>query len=108
MALHWYGTDVGNFIAYINDYHYTFNLSVWVTEWACQVCELNSYLSTARAVERVSLELRGHKSTVLYRRYRIVHESDAGLHGPDRLGRTIFMVWSHDQDAGWRELGTYL
>ena len=47
MALHWYGTDVGNFIAYINDYHYTFNLSVWVTEWACQVCELSSYLPTA-------------------------------------------------------------
>ncbi|KZV75663.1 glycoside hydrolase family 128 protein [Peniophora sp. CONT] len=36
LALHWYGTDVGNFIAYLNDYHYTFNLSVWVTEWACQ------------------------------------------------------------------------
>ena len=53
MALHWYGTDVGNFIAYINDYHYTFNLSVWVTEWACQVCELYPYLPTARSVERV-------------------------------------------------------
>ncbi|VDB96641.1 unnamed protein product [Peniophora sp. CBMAI 1063] len=46
LALHWYGTDVGNFIAYINDYHYTFNLSVWVTEWACQnFVDVNSQCS---------------------------------------------------------------
>lgn len=33
--LDWYGTDPDAFIAHLWDYHYTFNKTMWVTEWAC-------------------------------------------------------------------------
>nr|GAT58540.1 predicted protein [Mycena chlorophos] len=36
IALHWYDVNATAFIDYINDFHNTFNLSIWVTEWSCQ------------------------------------------------------------------------
>lgn len=36
IALHWYGTDAKDFIAYVTDMHNTFNKPIWVTEFACQ------------------------------------------------------------------------
>ncbi|KAI0267409.1 glycoside hydrolase [Gloeopeniophorella convolvens] len=36
IALHWYGVDADAFTAYLADFHATFNLPIWVTEWACQ------------------------------------------------------------------------
>ncbi|TFK43346.1 glycosyl hydrolase catalytic core-domain-containing protein [Crucibulum laeve] len=36
LALHWYGTDAQEFIKYVTDFHTTFNLPIWVTEFACQ------------------------------------------------------------------------
>lgn len=35
IALHWYGTNATEFIRYIVDFHDTFQLPIWVTEWAC-------------------------------------------------------------------------
>jgi len=35
IPLHWYGSDAGAFISYIEDLHNTFNKNIWVTEWAC-------------------------------------------------------------------------
>ncbi|KAF9529084.1 glycosyl hydrolase catalytic core-domain-containing protein [Crepidotus variabilis] len=35
IALHWYGTDANAFIAYLWDFYYAFNKTIWVTEWAC-------------------------------------------------------------------------
>jgi len=37
-AVHWYDTSFDNFKSYINDYHNLFNLPIWVTEFAYQVC----------------------------------------------------------------------
>jgi hypothetical protein len=31
----WYGTDSDAFIAHLWDYWYSFNRTIWVTEWAC-------------------------------------------------------------------------
>ncbi|KAF9008876.1 glycosyl hydrolase catalytic core-domain-containing protein [Cyathus striatus] len=36
IALHWYGTDPQEFITYLQDFHNTFNLPIWPTEFACQ------------------------------------------------------------------------
>ncbi|KAF8803704.1 hypothetical protein BYT27DRAFT_7108977 [Phlegmacium glaucopus] len=36
VALHWYGTNAQAFIAYVTDFHTTFNRNIWVTEFACQ------------------------------------------------------------------------
>jgi hypothetical protein len=36
LALHWYGTDPQEFIKYLQDFHSTFNLPIWPTEFACQ------------------------------------------------------------------------
>jgi hypothetical protein len=36
VALHWYGTDPQEFIKYLQDFHSTFNLPIWPTEFACQ------------------------------------------------------------------------
>jgi hypothetical protein len=36
VAVHWYGTDPQAFIAYVQDFHNTFNKPIWVTEFACQ------------------------------------------------------------------------
>ncbi|KAF9010758.1 glycosyl hydrolase catalytic core-domain-containing protein [Cyathus striatus] len=36
IALHWYGTNATQFQLYIADYHDTFQLPLWITEWACQ------------------------------------------------------------------------
>jgi len=36
LAVHWYDVDAYAFIAYIQNYHNTFNLPIWVTEFACQ------------------------------------------------------------------------
>ncbi|KAG5648664.1 hypothetical protein DXG03_000010 [Asterophora parasitica] len=36
VALHFYGTDPQVFIDYITDFHNTFNLPIWPTEFACQ------------------------------------------------------------------------
>ncbi|KAI0058321.1 glycoside hydrolase [Artomyces pyxidatus] len=36
IALHWYDVDADAFKAYLQDFHQTFNLNLWVTEWACQ------------------------------------------------------------------------
>ncbi|KAI0320423.1 glycoside hydrolase, partial [Amylostereum chailletii] len=36
IALHWYDVNATNFIAYLEDFHQTFGLNLWVTEWACQ------------------------------------------------------------------------
>jgi hypothetical protein len=36
MAVHWYGTDPQAFIAYLKDFHNTFNRPLYVTEYACQ------------------------------------------------------------------------
>ncbi|KIY49527.1 hypothetical protein FISHEDRAFT_41492 [Fistulina hepatica ATCC 64428] len=36
VALHWYDVKADDFIAYVTDFHDTFNLPVWVTEFACQ------------------------------------------------------------------------
>ncbi|KAF8149476.1 glycosyl hydrolase catalytic core-domain-containing protein [Crassisporium funariophilum] len=36
IAMHWYGTDASQFIAYLYDYHYAFQKPLWITEWACQ------------------------------------------------------------------------
>lgn len=36
MALHWYDTTFAKFQAYLELWHSTFNLPIWVTEYACQ------------------------------------------------------------------------
>jgi len=36
IALHFYGTDPQVMISYLNDFHTTFNLPIWPTEYACQ------------------------------------------------------------------------
>ncbi|KAG6885348.1 hypothetical protein C0993_002824 [Termitomyces sp. T159_Od127] len=36
LAVHFYGTDPQAFIDHLNDMHATFNLPIWVTEYACQ------------------------------------------------------------------------
>jgi len=36
VAVHWYDTTSDKFIAYINLWHDTFGLPIWVTEFACQ------------------------------------------------------------------------
>jgi hypothetical protein len=35
LALHWYGTDSQALIEYIQLWHNTFNMNIWVTEFAC-------------------------------------------------------------------------
>lgn len=35
VAMHWYGINADAFIAHLWDYWYTFNRTLWVTEWAC-------------------------------------------------------------------------
>jgi len=37
IAIHWYGTDPQAFIVYVQDFHDTFGMNIWVTEFACQV-----------------------------------------------------------------------
>ncbi|KAF9547698.1 hypothetical protein CPC08DRAFT_648661 [Agrocybe pediades] len=71
IALHWYGTNASQFIAYVEDFHNTFNKTIWVTEWACQnfvdfsaqcsdedvrqfLNATQSYLDNATFVERYS------------------------------------------------------
>jgi len=36
VALHWYDVNATAFQEYIEDFHNTFHLPIWVTEWACQ------------------------------------------------------------------------
>jgi len=36
IALHWYDVNASEFIAYLEDFHNTFQRPLWVTEWACQ------------------------------------------------------------------------
>ncbi|WP_176696807.1 glycoside hydrolase family protein [Candidatus Ichthyocystis sparus] len=36
LAVHWYGTSSQSFINYLIDFHDTFNLPIWPTEFACQ------------------------------------------------------------------------
>jgi len=36
IALHWYDINPGQFIAYLEDFHNTFQRPLWITEWACQ------------------------------------------------------------------------
>ncbi|KAJ7072034.1 glycosyl hydrolase catalytic core-domain-containing protein [Mycena amicta] len=36
IALHWYDVNATKFIDYLTDFHDTFQLPIWVTEWACQ------------------------------------------------------------------------
>lgn len=36
LALHWYDVGADNFIRYVEDFYQTFNLPIWVTEFACQ------------------------------------------------------------------------
>eukprot|EP00753_Platysulcus_tardus_P017719 PLAT6468.1.p1 GENE.PLAT6468.1~~PLAT6468.1.p1 ORF type:complete len:401 (+),score=-6.10 PLAT6468.1:124-1203(+) len=36
LAMHWYDVSADAFIAYVEDFHNTFNLPIWVTEYACQ------------------------------------------------------------------------
>ncbi|PVG00157.1 hypothetical protein CPB86DRAFT_702007 [Serendipita vermifera] len=36
IALHYYGTNATVMINYITDFHNTFQMPIWVTEWACQ------------------------------------------------------------------------
>lgn len=35
ICVDWYGTDPDAFIAHLWDYHFAFNKTMWVTEWAC-------------------------------------------------------------------------
>ncbi|KAI5124223.1 hypothetical protein M0805_005073 [Coniferiporia weirii] len=36
VALHWYDVNATEFQLYLEDFHNTFQLPIWVTEWACQ------------------------------------------------------------------------
>jgi len=36
MCLHWYGTTVDDFTTYVTLWHTTYNMNVWITEFACQ------------------------------------------------------------------------
>ncbi|KAH8116245.1 hypothetical protein DFH11DRAFT_1474712, partial [Phellopilus nigrolimitatus] len=36
VALHWYDVNATQFQLYLEDFHNTFQLPIWVTEWACQ------------------------------------------------------------------------
>lgn len=40
ISIDWYDVDANAFIGYLEDFHATFNLPLWVTEWACQVLKL--------------------------------------------------------------------
>lgn len=42
MNLDWYGTNASWFQSYLEDFYSTFQLPIWVTEWACQVCSQHS------------------------------------------------------------------
>lgn len=37
LATHWYGTDASEFQTYMENFHNTFNMDIWVTEYACEV-----------------------------------------------------------------------
>ena len=37
IPLHWYDISLDAFKEYVESWHNTFNLPIWVTEWACQV-----------------------------------------------------------------------
>ncbi|CAE6467372.1 unnamed protein product [Rhizoctonia solani] len=36
LALHWYGNVAEEFIAYLEDFHTTFQRPIWITEYSCQ------------------------------------------------------------------------
>ncbi|CAE6428327.1 unnamed protein product [Rhizoctonia solani] len=36
LALHWYGNVAEEFIAYLEDFHNTFQRPIWITEYSCQ------------------------------------------------------------------------
>jgi hypothetical protein len=37
MAIHYYGTQASAFEAYVTKFHDLFGITIWVTEFACQV-----------------------------------------------------------------------
>jgi hypothetical protein len=47
LATHFYGTDADALIAYLKDLHDTFNLPIWLTEFACQVFALFNLVSVS-------------------------------------------------------------
>ncbi|KAF9469066.1 glycosyl hydrolase catalytic core-domain-containing protein [Collybia nuda] len=50
LALHWYGNSPQEFIKYITDFHNTFGLPIWVTEFACQCTrdEVFTFMKTVK------------------------------------------------------------
>ena len=50
IALHWYDINSTAFIAYLEDFHETFQRPLWITEWACQVSHL--YVMSRASADR--------------------------------------------------------
>lgn len=42
----WYDINATQFQLYLEDFHDTFNLPIWVTEWACQVREHTNFCAS--------------------------------------------------------------
>ena len=56
MAAHIYTTDPQDMINYLTKLHNTFNMDIWVTEFACEVrCNLS--LPFCSAIDRITLRL---------------------------------------------------
>jgi hypothetical protein len=70
IALHWYGTDAQAFIAYLEDFHNTFQKPLWVTEWACQnFVDVNAQCSPEGVVEFLNVTQSFMDATDYVERY---------------------------------------
>ena len=56
MAAHVYHTDAGSVIDYLTGLHNMFGMTLWVTEWACQV-RRNLSPPSCLAIDRITLRL---------------------------------------------------
>jgi len=70
-------------INYITDFHNTFNMSIWVTEWACQdFTSANQQCSAAQVKEYMNITQSFMEKTEWYVLVCILaREADAGFTG---------------------------
>ena len=66
----WYGIDAQAFIAYLEDYHNTFQKPLWVTEWACQnFVDFNAQCSPEGVVQFLNVTQSFMDATPYVERY---------------------------------------
>lgn len=88
----WYDVNATAFQEYLEDFHNTFQLPIWVTEWADQVCTYH-VLSSESQLKMKKKELQWWWPALIDRR-RVLPQPDAEFHGCDGLGRTLCLVRS--------------